>query len=165
MMYILSYKTQKLIVENYEIPDDVFYELHDFCDSSVDLKSKMKDVILEYFNKSGDIISHDGTVNFEYNEITKQLFKIKKDIHILHDLVNLKPDDLEEIVEGKKYNFEFNNDFLDNFSAEIQNFHLYEDRYPKYNFIINVKNKEVKSLKDVGYISILDVGLTNITLT
>lgn len=163
-MYILSHKTQELIAKNYDVPNNTFYELYDFCDSSIDLKNKMKDVILEYFNKSGDIISHDGTVNFEYNEITKQLFKIKKDIHILHDLVNLKPDDLEEIVEGKKYNFEFNNDFLDNFSAEIQNFHLYEDRYPKYDFIINVKNKEVKSLKDVGYISILDVGLTNITL-
>ena len=47
MMYILSYKTQKLIAENYEIPDDVFYELHDFCDSSVDLKNKTKDIIIE----------------------------------------------------------------------------------------------------------------------
>ena len=59
MMYILSYKTQKLIAENYEIPDDVFYELHNFCDSSVDLKNRMKDIILEYLNKSSDLILHD----------------------------------------------------------------------------------------------------------
>ena len=165
MMYILSYKTQKLIAENYEIPDDVFYELHDFCDSSVDLKNKMKDVILKYLNKSSDIISHDGTVNFKYNELTKQLFKIKKDIQTLHDLVSLKPEDLEEIVEGNKYNFEnFDNDFLDNFSAEVQSFYLYEDRPLKYSFIINVKHKEVKSFKDVDYIPIPEVNLTNITL-
>ena len=166
MMYILSYKTQKLIAENYEIPDDIFYELHDFCDSSVDLKNKMKDVILKYLNKSSDIISHDGTVNFKYNELTKQLFKIKKDIQTLHDLVSLKPEDLEEIVEGNKYNFEFDNDFLDNFSAEVQSFYLYEDRpYIKYTLIINVKQKEVKSFKDVDYIPISEVNLTNITLT
>lgn len=164
MMYILSYKTQKLIAENYEIPDDVFYELHDFCDSSVNLKDKMKDVILKYLNKSSDIISHDGTVNFKYNELTKQLFKIKKDIQTLHDLVRLKPEDLEEIVEGNKYNFEFDNDFLDNFSAEVQSFYLYEDRPLKYSFIINVKHKEVKSFKDVDYIPIPEVNLTNITL-
>ena len=168
MIYILSHKTQELIAKNYDIPNNTFYELHDFCDSSLDLKSKMKDIIFEYISKSSDIISHDGTVNFEYNELTKQLFKIKKDIHILHDLVNLKPENLEEIVEGKKYNFEFNNDFLDNFSAEIQKFYLYdhtlENINPKYEFIIDVKHREVKSFKDVGYIPISDVGLTNITL-
>ena len=102
MMYILSYKTQKLIAENYEIPDDVFYELHDFCDSSVDLKNRMKDIILEYLNKSSDLILHDGTVNFRYNELTKQLFKIKKDIQTLYDLVSLKPEDLEEIIVGNE---------------------------------------------------------------
>ena len=127
MMYILSYKTQKLIAENYEIPDDVFYELHDFCDSSVDLKNRMKDIILEYLNKSSDLILHDGTVNFRYNELTKQLFKIKKDIQTLYDLVSLKPEDLEEIIVGNEYYFEFDNDFLDNFSAEVQSFYLYED--------------------------------------
>lgn len=166
MMYILSYKTQKLIAENYEIPDDVFYELHDFCDSSVDLKNKMKDIILEYLKRSSDIISHDGTVNFRYNELTKQLFKIKKDINTLYDLVSLKPEDLEEIIVGNEYHFEFDNDFLDNFSAEVQNFYLYEDRpYIKYTLIINVKQKEVKSFKDVDYIPISEVNLTNITLT
>ena len=165
MMYILSYKTQKLIAENYEIPDDVFYELHDFCDSSVDLKDKMKDVILKYLNKSSDIISHDGTVNFKYNELTKQLFKIKKDIQTLHDLVSLKPEDLEEIIVGNEYHFEFDSDFLDNFSAEVQSFYIYEDApYIKYTLIINVKQKEVKSFKDVDYIPISEVSLTNIIL-
>lgn len=165
MMYILSYKTQKLIAENYEIPDDVFYELHDFCDSSVDLKNKMKDVILKYLNKSSDIISHDGTVNFKYNELTKQLFKIKKDIQTLHDLVSLKPEDLEEIIVGNEYHFEFDSDFLDNFSAEVQSFYIYEDApYIKYTLIINVKQKEVKSFKDVDYIPISEVSLTNIIL-
>lgn len=166
MMYILSYKTQKLIAENYEIPDDVFYELHDFCDSSVDLKNKTKDIILEYLKKSSDIILHDGTVNFRYNELTKQLFKINKDIHTLYDLVSLKPEDLEEIIVGNEYHFEFDNDFLDNFSAEVQSFYIYEDRpYIKYTLIINVKQKEVKSFKDVDYIPISEVNLTNITLT
>lgn len=166
MMYILSYKTQKLIAENYEIPDDIFYELHDFCDSSVDLKNKMKDVILKYLNKSSDIISHDGTVNFKYNELTKQLFKINKEIHTLYDLVSLIPEDLEEIIVGNEYHFEFDNDFLDNFSAEVQSFYIYEDRpYIKYTLIINVKQKEVKSFKDVDYIPISEVNLTNITLT
>ena len=165
MRYILSYKTQKLIAENYEIPDDVFYELHDFCDSSVDLKNKMKDVILKYLNKSSDIISHDGTVNFKYNELTKQLFKINKEIHTLYDLVSLIPEDLEEIIVGNEYHFEFDNDFLDNFSAEVQSFYIYEDRpYIKYTLIINVKQKEVKSFKDVDYIPISEVNLTNITL-
>ena len=165
MMYILSYKTQKLIAENYEIPDDVFYELHDFCDSPVNLKDKMKDVILKYLNKSSDIISHDGTVNFKYNELTKQLFKIKKDIQTLHDLVSLKPEDLEEIIVGNEYHFEFDSDFLDNFSAEVQSFYLYEDSpYIKYTLIINVKQKEVKSFKNVDYIPISEVSLTNITL-
>lgn len=161
MMYILSYKTQKLIAENYEIPDDVFYELHDFCDSSVNLKDKMKDVILKYLNKSSDIISHDGTVNFKYNELTKQLFKINKDIHTLYDLVSLKPEDLEEIIKGSKYNFEFNSDYLDNFSAEVENFYLFdpfaeEHRNTKYDFVIDTKNS--------GHIQISDIGLTNITL-
>lgn len=165
MMYILSYKTQKLIAENYEIPDDVFYELHDFCDSSVDLKNKMKDIILEYLKRSSDIISHDGTVNFRYNELTKQLFKIKKDINTLYDLVSLKPEDLEEIIVGNEYHFEFDNDFLDNFSAEVQNFYLYEDAYSKYEFIINVKIKKNKEgFKDEGNILIPYVNLTNITL-
>lgn len=165
MMYILSYKTQKLIAENYEIPDDVFYELHDFCDSSVDLKNKMKDIILEYLKRSSDIISHDGTVNFRYNELTKQLFKIKKDINTLYDLVSLKPEDLEEIIVGNEYHFEFDNDFLDNFSAEVQNFYLYEDAYSKYEFIINVKIKKIKEgFKDEGSIPIPEVNLTNITL-
>lgn len=164
MMYILSYKTQKLIAENYEISDDVFYELHDFCDSSVDLKNKMKDIILEYLNKSSDIISHDGTVNFRYNELTKQLFKINKDIHTLYDLVSLKPEDLEEIIVGNEYHFEFDSDFLDNFSAKIQSFYLYEDRPLQYSFIINVEHKEVKSFKDVDYIPIPEVNLINITL-
>lgn len=163
MMYILSYKTQKLIAENYEFPDDVFYELHDFCDSSVNLKDKMRDIVLKYFDKSSDIISHDGTVNFRYNELTKQLFKIKKDIHTLYDLVSLNPEDLEEIIEGNEYHFEFDSDFLDNFSAEVQSFYLYEDRPLKYSFIINVKHKKVKSL-DVDYIPIPEVNLTNITL-
>lgn len=166
MMYILSYKTQKLIAENYEIPDDIFYELHDFCDSLVDLKNKMKDVILKYLNKSSDIISHDGTVNFKYNELTKQLFKINKEIHTLYDLVSLIPEDLEEIIVGNEYHFEFDNDFLDNFSAEVQSFYIYEDRpYIKYTLIINVKQKEVKSFKNVDYIPISEVNLTNITLT
>lgn len=161
MMYILSYKTQKLIAENYEIPDDVFYELHDFCDSSVDLKNKMKDIILKYLNKSSDIISHDGTVNFKYNELTKQLFKIKKDIQTLHDLVSLKPEDLEEIIVGNEYHFEFDSDFLDNFSAEVENFYLFdpfaeEHRNTKYDFVIDTKNS--------GHIPISDIGLTNITL-
>lgn len=165
MMYILSYKTQKLIAENYEIPDDVFYELHDFCDSPVDLKNKMKDIILEYLKRSSDIISHDGTVNFRYNELTKQLFKIKKDINTLYDLVSLKPEDLEEIIVGNKYYFEFDNDFLDNFSAEVQNFYLYEDAYSEYEFIINVKIKKNKEgFKDEGNILIQEVSLTNITL-
>ena len=165
MMYILSYKTQKLIAENYEIPDDVFYELHDFCDSSVDLKNRMKDIILEYLNKSSDLILHDGTVNFRYNELTKQLFKIKKDIQTLHDLVSLKPEDLEEIIVGNEYHFEFDSDFLDNFSAEVQSFYIYEDApYIKYTLIINVKQKEVKSFKNVDYIPISEVSLTNITL-
>lgn len=161
MMYILSYKTQKLIAENYEIPDDVFYELHDFCDSSVDLKNKTKDIILEYLKKSSDIISHDGTVNFRYNELTKQLFKINKDIHTLYDLVSLKPEDLEEIIVGNKYHFEFDSDFLDNFSAEVKSFYLYEDTYSKYDFMINVKI----NFKDEGSIPIPEVNLTNITLT
>lgn len=165
MMYILSYKTQRLIAENYEIPDDVFYELHDFCDSSVDLKNKMKDIILEYLNKSSDLILHDGTVNFRYNELTKQLFKIKKDIHTLYDLVSLKPEDLEEIIVGNEYYFEFDNDFLDNFSAEVQSFYLYEDTYFKYSFTINVKIKKIKEdFKDEGSILIPEVNLTNITL-
>lgn len=165
MLYILSYKTQKLIAENYEIPDDVFYELHDFCDSSVDLKDKMKDIILKYLNKSSDIISHDGTVNFKYNELTKQLFKIKKDIQTLHDLVSLKPEDLEEIIVGNEYHFEFDSDFLDNFSAEVQSFYLYEDTYFKYSFTINVKIKKIKEdFKDEGSILIPEVNLTNITL-
>lgn len=165
MMYILSYKTQKLIAENYEIPDDVFYELHDFCDSPVDLKNKMKDIILEYLKRSSDIILHDGTVNFRYNELTKQLFKIKKDINTLYDLVSLKPEDLEEIIVGNKYYFEFDNDFLDNFSAEVQNFYLYEDAYSEYEFMINVKIKKNKEgFKDEGNILIPEVNLTNITL-
>ena len=165
MMYILSYKTQKLIAENYEIPDDVFYELHDFCDSPVDLKNKMKDIILEYLKRSSDIILHDGTVNFRYNELTKQLFKIKKDINTLYDLVSLKPEDLEEIIVGNKYYFEFDNDFLDNFSAEVQNFYLYEDAYSGYEFMINVKIKKNKEgFKDEGNILIPEVNLTNITL-
>lgn len=165
MMYILSYKTQKLIAENYEIPDDVFYELHDFCDSSVDLKNRMKDIILEYLKRSSDIVSHDGTVNFRYNELTKQLFKIKKDIQTLYDLVSLKPEDLEEIIVGNEYHFEFDNDFLDNFSAEVQNFYLYEDAYSEYEFMINVKIKKNKEgFKDEGNILIPDVNLTNITL-
>ena len=165
MMYILSYKTQKLIAENYEIPDDVFYELHDFCDSSVNLKDKMKDIILEYLKKSSDIISHDGTVNFRYNELTKQLFKIKKDINTLYDLVSLKPEDLEEIIVGNEYHFEFDSDFLDNFSAEVQNFYIYEDAYSEYEFMINVKIKKIKEgFKDEGNILIPDVNLTNITL-
>ena len=165
MMYILSYKTQKLIAENYEIPDDVFYELHDFCDSSVDLKNRMKDIILEYLNKSSDLILHDGTVNFRYNELTKQLFKIKKDIQTLYDLVSLKPEDLEEIIVGNEYYFEFDNDFLDNFSAEVQSFYLYEDTYFKYSFTINVKIKKIKEdFKDEGSILIPEVSLTNITL-
>lgn len=164
MMYILSYKTQKLIAENYEIPDDVFYELHDFCDSSVDLKNKTKDIILEYLKKSSDIISHDGTVNFRYNELTKQLFKINKDIHTLYDLVSLKQEDLEEIIVGNEYHFEFDSDFLDNFSAKVQSFYLYEDRPLQYSFIINVEHKEVKSFKDVDYIPIPEVNLINITL-
>lgn len=165
MMYILSYKTQKLIDENYEIPDDVFYELHDFCDSSVDLKNRMKDIILEYLNKSSDFILHDGTVNFRYNELTKQLFKIKKDIQTLYDLVSLKPEDLEEIIVGNEYYFEFDNDFLDNFSAEVQSFYLYEDTYFKYSFTINVKIKKIKEdFKDEGSILIPEVNLTNITL-
>lgn len=165
MMYILSYKTQKLIAENYEIPDDVFYELHDFCDSSVNLKDKMKDIILEYLRRSSDIISHDGTVNFRYNELTKQLFKIKKDIQTLYDLVSLKPEDLEEIIVGNEYHFEFDNDFLDNFSAEVQNFYLYEDAYSEYEFMINVKFKKIKEgFKDEGGIPIPEVNLTNITL-
>lgn len=165
MMYILSYKTQKLIAENYEIPDDVFYELHDFCDSSVDLKNRMKDIILEYLNKSSDLILHDGTVNFRYNELTKQLFKIKKDIQTLYDLVSLKPEDLEEIILGNEYYFEFDNDFLDNFSAEVQSFYLYEDTYFKYSFTINVKIKKIKEdFKDEGSILIPEVNLTNITL-
>lgn len=165
MMYILSYKTQKLIAENYEIPDDVFYELHDFCDSSVDLKNRMKDIILEYLNKSSDLILHDGTVNFKYNELTKQLFKIKKDIQTLYDLVSLKPEDLEEIIVGNEYYFEFDNDFLDNFSAEVQSFYLYEDTYFKYSFTINVKIKKIKEdFKDEGSILIPEVNLTNITL-
>ena len=165
MMYILSYKTQKLIAENYEIPDDVFYELHDFCDSSVDLKNRMKDIILEYLNKSSDLILHDGTVNFRYNELTKQLFKIKKDIQTLYDLVSLKPEDLEEIIVGNEYHFEFDNDFLDNFSAEVQSFYLYEDTYFKYSFTINVKIKKIKEdFKDEGSILIPEVNLTNITL-
>ena len=165
MMYILSYKTQKLIAENYEIPDDVFYELHDFCDSPVDLKNKMKDIILEYLKRSSDIISHDGTVNFRYNELTKQLFKIKKDINTLYDLVSLKPEDLEEIIVGNKYYFEFDNDFLDNFSAEVQNFYLYEDAYSEYEFMINVKIKKNKEgFKDEGNILIQEVSFTNITL-
>ena len=165
MMYILSYKTQKLIAENYEIPDDVFYELHDFCDSSVDLKNRMKDIILEYLNKSSDLILHDGTVNFRYNELTKQLFKIKKDIQTLYDLVSLNPEDLEEIIVGNEYYFEFDNDFLDNFSAEVQSFYLYEDTYFKYSFTINVKIKKIKEdFKDEGSILIPEVNLTNITL-
>ena len=165
MMYILSYKTQKLIAENYEIPDDVFYELHDFCDSSVDLKNRMKDIILEYLNKSSDLILHDGTVNFRYNELTKQLFKIKKDIQTLCDLVSLKPEDLEEIIVGNKYHFEFDSDFLDNFSAEVQSFYLYEGTYLKYDFMINVKIKKIKEgFKDEGSIPIPEVNLTNITL-
>lgn len=165
MMYILSYETQKLIAENYEIPDDVFYELHDFCDSSVDLKNRMKDIILEYLNKSSDLILHDGTVNFRYNELTKQLFKIKKDIQTLYDLVSLKPEDLEEIIVGNEYYFEFDNDFLDNFSAEVQSFYLYEDTYFKYSFTINVKIKKIKEdFKDEGSILIPEVNLTNITL-
>ena len=165
MMYILSYKTQKLIAENYEIPDDVFYELHDFCDSSVDLKNRMKDIVLEYLNKSSDLILHDGTVNFKYNELTKQLFKINKDIHTLYDLVSLKPEDLEEIIVGNEYYFEFDNDFLDNFSAEVQSFYLYEDTYFKYSFTINVKIKKIKEdFKDEGSILIPEVNLTNITL-
>lgn len=165
MMYILSYKTQKLIAENYEIPDDVFYELHDFCDSSVNLKDKMKDIILEYLRRSSDIISHDGTVNFRYNELTKQLFKIKKDIQTLYDLVSLKPEDLEEIIVGNEYHFEFDSDFLDNFSAEVQNFYLYEDAYSEYEFMINVKFKKIKEgFKDEGGIPIPEVNLTNITL-
>lgn len=165
MMYILSYKTQKLIAENYEIPDDVFYELHDFCDSSVDLKNRMKDIILEYLNKSSDLILHDGTVNFKYNELTKQLFKIKKDIQTLYDLVSLKPEDLEEIIVGNEYYFEFDNDFLDNFSVEVQSFYLYEDTYFKYSFTINVKIKKIKEdFKDEGSILIPEVNLTNITL-
>ena len=165
MMYILSYKTQKLIAENYEIPDDVFYELHDFCDSSVNLKDKMQDIILEYLKKSSDIISHDGTVNFRYNELTKQLFKIKKDINTLYDLVSLKPEDLEEIIVGNEYHFEFDSDFLDNFSAEVQNFYIYEDAYSEYEFMINVKIKKIKEgFKDEGNILIPDVNLTNITL-
>lgn len=165
MMYILSYKTQKLIAENYEIPDDVFYELHDFCDSSVNLKDKMKDIILEYLRRSSDIISHDGTVNFRYNELTKQLFKIKKDIQTLYDLVSLKPEDLEEIIVGNEYHFEFDSDFLDNFSAEVQNFYLYEDAYSEYEFMINVKIKKNKEgFKDEGGIPIPEVNLTNITL-
>ena len=165
MMYILSYKTQKLIAENYEIPDDVFYELHDFCDSSVDLKNRMKDIILEYLNKSSDLILHDGTVNFRYNELTKQLFKIKKDIQTLYDLVSLKPEDLEEIIVGNEYYFEFDNDFLDNFSAEVQSFYLYEDTYFKYSFTINVKIKKIKEdFKDEGSILIPEFNLTNITL-
>ena len=165
MMYILSYKTQKLIAENYEIPDDVFYELHDFCDSSVDLKNRMKDIILEYLNKSSDLILHDGTVNFRYNELTKQLFKIKKDIQTLYDLVSLKPEDLEEIIVGNEYHFEFDSDFLDNFSAEVQNFYIYEDTYLKYDFRINVKFKKIKEgFKDEGSIPIPEVNLTNITL-
>lgn len=165
MMYILSYKTQKLIAENYEIPDDVFYELHDFCDSSVDLKNRMKDIILEYLNKSSDLILHDGTVNFRYNELTKQLFKIKKDIQTLYDLVSLKPEDLEEIIVGNEYYFEFDNDFLDNFSAEVQSFYLYKDTYFKYSFTINVKIKKIKEdFKDEGSILIPEVNLTNITL-
>jgi len=165
MMYILSYKTQKLIAENYEIPDDVFYELHDFCDSSVDLKNRMKDIILEYLNKSSDLILHDGTVNFRYNELTKQLFKIKKNIQTLYDLVSLKPEDLEEIIVGNEYYFEFDNDFLDNFSAEVQSFYLYEDTYFKYSFTINVKIKKIKEdFKDEGSILIPEVNLTNITL-
>lgn len=165
MMYILSYKTQKLIAENYEIPDDVFYELHDFCDSPVDLKNKMKDIILEYLKKSSDIISHDGTVNFRYNELTKQLFKINKDINTVYDLVNLTPEDLEEIIVGNEYHFEFDNDFLDNFSAEVQNFYLYEDAYSEYEFMINVKIKKIKEgFKDEGSIPIPEVNLTNITL-
>lgn len=165
MMYILSYKTQKLIAENYEIPDDVFYELHDFCDSSVDLKNRMKDIILEYLNKSSDLILHDGTVNFRYNELTKQLFKIKKDVQTLYDLVSLKPEDLEEIIVGNEYYFEFDNDFLDNFSAEVQSFYLYEDTYFKYSFTINVKIKKIKEdFKDEGSILIPEVNLTNITL-
>lgn len=165
MMYILSYKTQKLIAENYEIPDDVFFELHDFCDSSVDLKNRMKDIILEYLNKSSDLILHDGTVNFRYNELTKQLFKIKKDIQTLYDLVSLKPEDLEEIIVGNEYYFEFDNDFLDNFSAEVQSFYLYEDTYFKYSFTINVKIKKIKEdFKDEGSILIPEVNLTNITL-
>lgn len=165
MMYILSYKTQKLIAENYEIPDDVFYELHDFCDSPVDLKNKMKDIILEYLKRSSDIISHDGTVNFRYNELTKQLFKIKKDINTLYDLVSLKPEDLEEIIVGNKYHFEFDSDFLDNFSAEVQSFYLYEGTYLKYDFMINVKIKKIKEgFKDEGSIPIPEVNLTNITL-
>ena len=165
MMYILSYKTQKLIAENYEIPDDVFYELHDFCDSSVDLKNRMKDIILEYLNKSSDLILHDGTVNFRYNELTKQLFKIKKDIQTLYDLVSLKPEDLEEIIVGNEYYFEFDNDFLDNFSAAVQSFYLYEDTYFKYSFTINVKIKKIKEdFKDEGSILIPEVNLTNITL-
>lgn len=165
MMYILSYKTQKLIAENYKIPDDVFYELHDFCDSSVDLKNRMKDIILEYLNKSSDLILHDGTVNFRYNELTKQLFKIKKDIQTLYDLVSLKPEDLEEIIVGNEYYFEFDNDFLDNFSAEVQSFYLYEDTYFKYSFTINVKIKKIKEdFKDEGSILIPEVNFTNITL-
>lgn len=165
MMYILSYKTQRLIAENYEIPDDVFYELHDFCDSSVDLKNRMKDIILEYLNKSSDLILHDGTVNFRYNELTKQLFKIKKNIQTLYDLVSLKPEDLEEIIVGNEYYFEFDNDFLDNFSAEVQNFYIYEGTYLKYDFRINVKFKKIKEdFKDEGSIPIPEVNLTNITL-
>lgn len=165
MMYILSYKTQRLIAENYEIPDDVFYELHDFCDSSVDLKNRMKDIILEYLNKSSDLILHDGTVNFRYNELTKQLFKIKKNIQTLYDLVSLKPEDLEEIIVGNEYYFEFDNDFLDNFSAEVQSFYLYEDTYFKYSFTINVKIKKIKEdFKDEGSILIPEFNLTNITL-
>lgn len=165
MMYILSYKTQKLIAKNYEIPDDVFYELHDFCDSSVDLKNRMKDIILEYLNKSSDLILHDGTVNFRYNELTKQLFKIKKDIQTLYDLVSLKPEDLEEIIVGNEYYFEFDNYFLDNFSAEVQSFYLYEDTYFKYSFTINIKIKKIKEdFKDEGSILIPEVNLTNITL-
>lgn len=116
--------------------------------------------------KSSDIISHDGTVNFRYNELTKQLFKINKDIHTLYDLVSLKPEDLEEIIVGNEYYFEFDSDFLDNFSAEVQNFYIYEDTYSKYDFRINVKFKKIKEgFKDEGSIPITEVNLTNITLT
>ena len=125
----------------------------------------MKDIILEYLNKSSDLILHDGTVNFRYNELTKQLFKIKKDIQTLYDLVSLKPEDLEEIIVGNEYYFEFDNDFLDNFSAEVQSFYLYEATYFKYSFTINVKIKKIKEdFKDEGSILIPEVNLTNITL-